>query len=427
MLGVVLTLGIVSVAPGGAVAASDSGSGSGATGRLTFTHDLANYEQTTGMYAVRSDALFEPITFGHGWVSFEDGGPFDWSPDGTRVATARFNGSRHDIFVMGADGRGAKNLTASCSRDWSPSWSPDGRQIAFITEPCNTPLSDYFEIWVMNADGSDARPIYGIDERLDRVDWSPDGQKLLVSPYGMVLSPDGTELQTRLSLNGATARNVKDAAWSPDGRRFVFQGEVCTQNPSACTEGLHVTNSDGSAWRFLGGTDVYQDTWATWSPDGTRITFSAHDPDNYSSKRLFEVPVAGGQPQAIVRLGNRDTNEEYPAWQPCPTGECPGEKPAARTIVVVRCAICTYGFFVSDKQRVTLRAAMFKKRNGRWVKFSTSRMVTKPDRHDPLLSRWDMGGDSHQSGDPCPFKLVVRYGGDETHQPSRFSETIREC
>ncbi len=55
-----------------------------------------------------------------------------WSPDGTKIAFARWNiNSRFvEIFVMNADGSDQRRLTQS-REDHSPSWSPDGTKIAF--------------------------------------------------------------------------------------------------------------------------------------------------------------------------------------------------------------------------------------------------------------------------------------------------------
>lgn len=53
-----------------------------------------------------------------------------WSPDGTKIAFARFNNNFGEIFVMNADGSDQRKLTQS-KFDLSPTWSPDGTKIAF--------------------------------------------------------------------------------------------------------------------------------------------------------------------------------------------------------------------------------------------------------------------------------------------------------
>lgn len=82
-----------------------------------------------------------------------------WSPDGTRIASSRFvwttattEGFRVDIWVMNADGSGQTNLTRQHGQEvnYHPTWSPDGRRIAFASSSLVMP----YQIFVMNADGS---------------------------------------------------------------------------------------------------------------------------------------------------------------------------------------------------------------------------------------------------------------------------------
>jgi Tol biopolymer transport system component len=101
------------------------------------------------------------------WVLKENAsyrGPV-FSPDGAKIATT-FNQNDHwEVHVMNADGSGEVRLTETprtvlinqqlqggVSKSWdnaAPAWSPDGKQIAFISNRNGT-----YEIWVMNADGS---------------------------------------------------------------------------------------------------------------------------------------------------------------------------------------------------------------------------------------------------------------------------------
>ena len=62
-----------------------------------------------------------------------------------------------EIYVMNADGKNQRRLTNNRADDWFPSWSPDGRRIAFISErdghPDRNPGWFTSEIYVMDADG----------------------------------------------------------------------------------------------------------------------------------------------------------------------------------------------------------------------------------------------------------------------------------
>jgi Tol biopolymer transport system component len=88
-----------------------------------------------------------------------------WSPDGRRIAFARFppgtvrfpHGDRSggDIWVMNSDGTGQRRLTRNRGNDESPSWSADGRQIVFASARRGGRL----RLWIMDADGGRQRPL----------------------------------------------------------------------------------------------------------------------------------------------------------------------------------------------------------------------------------------------------------------------------
>src|SRR5205814_5176840 len=79
------------------------------------------------------------------------GANFDpsWSPDGKRVAfeTNRTFAASTDIWVMNSDGTGARALTANTTADRNPAWSPRGNKVAFQSNRTGA-----YEIYVMNAD-----------------------------------------------------------------------------------------------------------------------------------------------------------------------------------------------------------------------------------------------------------------------------------
>ena len=110
-----------------------------------------------------------------------------WSPDGSRIA---FTYPRYriigwaddetgDIYVVNADGSGLTDLTKSQGWNSSPSWSPDGGRIAFMSD-----RDKNWGIYVMNADGSEPARLTKNLSGGYSLSWSPNGSHIAFSSYG---------------------------------------------------------------------------------------------------------------------------------------------------------------------------------------------------------------------------------------------------
>ena len=77
-----------------------------------------------------------------------------WSPDGRRIAFEASIAGNSDIFVIDADGGEPKRLTVEASIDGLPNWSQDGRTIFFTSD-----RSGRREVWKMGSDGGAARQV----------------------------------------------------------------------------------------------------------------------------------------------------------------------------------------------------------------------------------------------------------------------------
>jgi tricorn protease len=138
------------------------------------------------------------------------------SPDGHRALFT----ARGDIFTVPAEHGPTRNLTHSSSaHDKGARWSPDGRQIAFISD-----MSGEDEVYVVNQDGS------GVPERLttngDQMrfapSWSPDGKRLAFTDKSgqLWMLEVATKTLTRVARD--PTGNLSDQTWSPDSRWLTF-------------------------------------------------------------------------------------------------------------------------------------------------------------------------------------------------------------
>ncbi len=202
-----------------------------------------------------------------------------WSRDGRKLAFVSRRDGNSEIYVMNADGSGLRNVTRAPSNDLDPAWSPDGRAIAFVkmiqkkcpsprdNTPCNYVHGVVYEpnLYVVNGDGSGLRRLTTQWASLVNPSWSADGKTIRFGRY--LVQADGSG-QTELP------RNVPFAGeWSPDGQRFAFA--VVDTSPGDRTDdakaGLWVVNADGSNPRQLTRSAV--GNHPAWSPDGRRIAF----------------------------------------------------------------------------------------------------------------------------------------------------------
>jgi TolB protein len=144
-----------------------------------------------------------------------------------------------------------------------PSWSPDGRTIAFARV---NPKSYQSGIWLVRPDGSRLRRILiGVKNATDPV-WSPDGTHLLVEDGRTLyrVRPDGSGLRRIAQLSGDARGAIEDPqpAWSPDGRSIVF----CQMRVGALGRSdLWTVRSDGTGLRRLTRAPEL-DRDPTWGP-----------------------------------------------------------------------------------------------------------------------------------------------------------------
>lgn len=134
-----------------------------------------------------------------------------WAPDGRSIAFSSDRGGMPNIYVAGVDGSNPKRLTfegnGNGKDNQAPSWSPRGDRIAFQSRVGGT-----WQIFHMKPDGSGVRQITSAGNNEDPT-WSPDGRMLAFVRDGKlwVMEADGTNAR----MIGATAGSFSNVVWSP--------------------------------------------------------------------------------------------------------------------------------------------------------------------------------------------------------------------
>jgi hypothetical protein len=168
-----------------------------------------------------------------------------WSPDGSRIAFSRTTDlGGTEICVVNADGSGLTLLFPGefGVDNLAPSWSTDGSKIAFVWYNYA-----WVSIYVMNADGSGARPV--TDQQPYAFDmWSPvwvqDGRILFWSGWarpGITVTRSDWSGAKKIALS-VVAIDYTRVGWSPRGSRIVFEGATGTPNGAD----IYVTKANGS-------------------------------------------------------------------------------------------------------------------------------------------------------------------------------------
>ena len=213
----------------------------------------------------RADRSGKTAVFDPGWTGQFNS--FALAPDGRRAAVGVSTpGGGLDIWVKQLDRGPFTRLTFS-GRDRRPTWSPDGRQIAFVRDSASGG-----DVYARAVDGGGTeRRLAHLDRAIQEVSWSHDGHWVLVrTETGAAGNGDILALSTRGDSTivgvATSAFTELQPALSPDGRWVAYVSN------DAVTNEVYVRpfpNSDAGRWQVSnggGGSPV-------WSADGKELFF----------------------------------------------------------------------------------------------------------------------------------------------------------
>jgi hypothetical protein len=229
------------------------------------------------------------------------------APDGSQIVYSVFQNPTQDaggqIYVMNADGSNAHALTHG-NFDSAPVWSPDGKQILFMSSRD----SGNFEVYVMDANGDNPHNLTN-DPAKDRYPrWSPDGSHIYFHSdrssgrYQIfVMNADGSDVK-QLTTDDGSSTNARPIP-SPDGKKIVFdtdRDKSAKHSDNTYTTEIYMMNVDGSEVQRL--TERGQDEFPiAWSPDSSQIVYIS----DYG--RLMVMNADGSDAQRVMMFSGAST------------------------------------------------------------------------------------------------------------------------
>lgn len=246
------------------------------------------------------------------------------SPDGEWVAYVE----DRDLFRSSVDGSGEERLTTGDSRD-QPTWSPDGRQLAFVKYSDNEPSASIFVMDLLSLaesrlteTGFDFHPA-----------WSPDGSRIAfvrclsysatptiwVNRVGQIDEMEGCEDPTELvvlevssgGLETITQTSATESTpdWSPDSRKLAYTCDASRKGQEGrggiCVVNL-ATKRSWVIYRSRRGFDP------VWSPNGRRIAFVVYPrTEEDTDSEIYTIRSDG---TGLRQITNHAVNDTDPQW-----------------------------------------------------------------------------------------------------------------
>ena len=250
-----------------------------------------------------------------------------FSPDGSKIAyvkcykdkDARYYKS--DVWVIPSEGGTPIQVSnLQSGQVIGPSWSHDGKMIAFIRRPEG---EDPKEIWIVPVTdkGNPSAPPEKVDLPLasfyEVAGWTPDnkiGIQLMNPEYEIIYTvPAAGGIATQVTPQGWTSY----PKWSPDGKRIFFRwdgGKIASVPSGGGAVDSLVIQSEFDMFTAVpgSGNDI--------SPDGKTIVFSGarifyEEGIRKWDVNIFTIPIEGGQPKQLTSVAV-ELQDRFPCWSP---------------------------------------------------------------------------------------------------------------
>ncbi|MXM66223.1 hypothetical protein GR925_23045 [Streptomyces sp. HUCO-GS316] len=228
-----------------------------------------------------------------------------WSPDGKRVAFVRYGsgGAIDGIWSMKITGGDLKAVPGTKGAS-DPAWSPDGKRIAY-----SKPVGTQREIYVADIDGTPATRLTHTAADDLHPTWSPDGTYLAFNRA----DAGGHSRLMRIKLSSLAQKAITASGsrdWTPDwsrNNRIAF-----SRVDSSGFARLYRVRPDGTGLHRITSARL-NDKYPSWSPDGSRLVFTRGGADDADPEHLYLVRADG---TGLTQLTRTDSHDMQADWRP---------------------------------------------------------------------------------------------------------------
>ena len=217
----------------------------------------------------------------------------------TKIAyTQRLGPRQKEIHVIDYDGHRPRRITRNGSINLSPTWSPDGTRLAYVTFASGRP-----EIHTIDAEGTQSRVFAREGDLNSAPEWSPDGRSLIYSA-----SRDGNSEIVQVELAGGRMTRLTNhpgidtsPAFAPNGREIAF-----TSDRGGGPQ-IWVMDANGGNVRRATTEGNYNDS-AAWSPRGQQLAYASRIEGRFD---IMLLDLATGTARRLTRDAGNNENPRF--------------------------------------------------------------------------------------------------------------------
>ena len=237
-----------------------------------------------------------------------------WSPNGRRIAFWFMppNAGRSDIGTISRNGGAIEVITKDASTNWNPVWSPDGKFLYFASDRSGN--MSFWRVAIDEETGKaqgEAETVSTPSNFSRHLSFSSNGRRMVYVQTDQQANIQAIKFDLKSEKTIAEPfwitrgdRHIVRPELSPDGTRFVMRVSRRTQDD------IVVVSRDGAQWRDLTN-DRFFDRYPRWSPDGKKIAFTSDRAGHYE---IWILDADATNLRQLTFDSPGDTS--FPLWSP---------------------------------------------------------------------------------------------------------------